>query len=138
MVTFMKAMKTLFIWLLLTLIPLQGLAANAVLTCKAANQGAKLLHVAVVDDTHSHPCAGFDRALQAPAQPDGSHDGGQESDQDGYAGCVANYVSVSWLHPAELALPSITSLSAPVSFATFHLPFFIPDGPERPPRSLFL
>lgn len=134
----MKAMKTFFIWLLLAFIPLQGVAANAVLTCKAANQGSMPLHMAGVEDAHAHPCAGLDQTLHASTHLDGSHDDGQDNDRDGNAGCVAHHVAMSWLHSTELALPSIAPLTAPVSFAAFYLPFFIPDGPERPPRSHFL
>lgn len=127
-------MKTFFIWLLLSFISLQGFAANAVLTCQAANQAPMSAHSTAADDAHAHPCAALDPVSHASTQADGSHDNGQE----GNAGCVAKYVGVSWLHTAELALPSIAPLPNPISFAAFHLPFFIPDGPERPPRRLFL
>ncbi len=129
----MKSMKTFFIWLLLSFIPLQGIAANAVLTCKAAHQEPVSSRLAVLDDTHARPCAGLVSSAHAPSQDD-SDDNGQGDN----AGCVAHYVSASWLHTAELALPSVVPLSSVVTFSAFYLPFVVPDGPERPPRTHFL
>ena len=116
----MKAVKTLFIWLLITLVPLQGMAANALLVCRAAGQ----LTVAASGE-HAHPCGG----MQA------SQDDKQQNDK---TTCAAQYAGVPWMPPAEQHLPASPILSAIVSYAGFHILSVIPDGLERPPRTQFL
>ena len=127
----MKAMKTLFIWLLLSFVPLQGIAANALLICKAANQHASSPHVTHVAETHAHPCDAVDRATM---EQDQTHDSHQNAD----ANCVAQYAGVPWMPAGEVMLPPAGFVSDRISYAGFHVPSFIPDGPERPPRSLSL
>lgn len=120
----MKAMKTLFIWLLISFIPLQGMAANALLVCKAANQVPVVSQTAPVSD-RAHPCAG------ELARQDSMQDMPQEDEKT----CVAQYAGVPWIPASELQLPPFEPVPAVVSYAGFHIPFFIPDGPDRPPRS---
>ncbi|HYD62923.1 MAG TPA: hypothetical protein VEC35_21395 [Noviherbaspirillum sp.] len=121
-------MKTFFIWLLLSFIPLQGIAANAVLVCKAAHQAP--VPSQAMDDIHAHPCGGIDTSSHALDGPDGSDDNGQEDNAD----CAAHYISASWLHTAEMTVSPAAPLPVTVSYLAFHLPSFVPDGPERPPR----
>jgi hypothetical protein len=130
----MKAVKILFIWLLLSFIPLQGIAANALLVCKAAHRAPVPSQAMAMDDIHAHPCGGMDTSFEAPGGADGSDDNGQKDN----AGCAAHYVSASWLHTAETTVSPAVPLPAPVSFMVFHLPSFVPDEPERPPRDHFL
>lgn len=120
----MKAMKTLFIWLLIAFIPLQGMAANALLVCKAANQIPVASH-ALPASGHSHPCAG-EQAWQ---------DSMQDMQQEDEKTCTAHYAGVPWIPASGLQLPPFEPVPVIVSYAGFHIPFFIPDGPDRPPRS---
>ncbi|WP_420472967.1 hypothetical protein [Noviherbaspirillum sp. ST9] len=119
----MKAMKTLFIWLLMFFIPLQGMAANALLVCKAANQAA-VVSYAMPESGHAHPCG------EMQVQQDDMQDTPQVSEKT----CAAQYAGVPWIPASELHLPPFEPVPAVVSYAGFHLPFFIPDGPDRPPR----
>ncbi|HYC41358.1 MAG TPA: hypothetical protein VEB70_00040 [Noviherbaspirillum sp.] len=121
----MKAMKTLFIWLLMSFIPLQGMAANALLVCKAANQVPTVLHVAQDTGMHAHPCPDM--------QAGQKHE--QDMQQEDETVCAAQYAGVPWIPASQLQLPPFELVPAVVSYAGFHIPFFIPDGPDRPPRS---
>lgn len=123
----MKAMKTLFIWLLVSFIPLQGMAANALLVCKAANQAAVVRAMSAAEE-HAHPCVD----MQA------QQDDGQDRQQDNDSTCVAQFAGVPWIPATQARLPSLQTLPAVISYAGFHLPSFIPEGPERPPRGHFL
>lgn len=124
----MNAIKTLFIWLLMSLVPLQGMAANALLVCKAANQAPAAVHAMQADEAHAHPCDG----MQV------SQGDNRDNQQGGDSNCAAHYATVPWMAPRELRLPSLPVLPAVVSYPGFHLPSVIPDGPERPPRAHFL
>lgn len=112
----MKAMKTLFIWLLMSFIPLQGMAANAVLVCKAANQVLAASH-AISPSGHAHPCADM-----------------QDTQQENETTCTAQYAGIPWIPASALHLPPFEPVAAVVAYAGFHIPFFIPDSPDRPPR----
>lgn len=121
----MKAIKTLFIWLLMSFIPLQGMAANALLVCKAANQSPAVSHAARDASMHAHPCAD----LQAGQEQ------AQDMQQEDGTACTAQYAGIPWIPASELHLPPFELVPAVVSYAGFHIPFFIPDGLDRPPRS---
>lgn len=129
----MKAMKTLFLWLLMAFVPLQGMAANALLVCKAANQAQAVFHAMPAGEEHAHPCAGM-QALQEELRDTQQ----QDTQQDGDATCVAQYAGVPWIPASELALPPMEVPPAAISYAGFRIPSFIPEGLERPPRSLSL
>ena len=121
----MKAMKTLFILLLMSFIPLQGMAANALLVCKAANQAPVISHAVHDAGTHAHPCADM--------QPGQDHV--QDTQQEDETTCAAHYAGVPWIAARELQLPPFELVPAVITYAGFHIPFFIPYGPDRPPRS---
>lgn len=127
----MHALKTFFIRLLIFFIPLQGMAANTLLVCKAANQGAQQSHAISSGDMHQHPCAGVDRA---PALQDETRDKRQQSDVN----CAAQYAGAPWLFASVMTVPLSGFSSDRISYAGFYMLSFIPEGPERPPRSFSL
>lgn len=121
----MKAMKILFIWLLMSFIPLQGMAANALLVCKAANQVPAVSHAPQDAGMHAHPCVDMQ-----PGQDDM-----RDMQQEDETTCTAQYAGVPWIPASELQLPPFELIPTVVSYTGFHIPFFIPDGLDRPPRS---
>ncbi|HZW20655.1 hypothetical protein [Noviherbaspirillum sp.] len=125
----MKAMQAFVIWLLMALVPLQGAAANALLVCKAANGAPAVSYVAPAEDMHAHPCAGMQ------ASQDDAHQQHAPDKQTSGTDCIADYAGVPWMPAGELALPSSHPLPDVITYAGFRLPNFIPDGPERPPRT---
>jgi heme exporter protein D len=42
----MNALKTFFVWLLLSVVPLQGMAVNTIMSCKAILQNLQLMRKA--------------------------------------------------------------------------------------------
>lgn len=135
----MKALKTFVIWLLLCVIPLQGMAVNAVMTCKAADQRAsamQMLHADAWQDamSHAHPSGSAHHAAH-----DGMHSHG---DPDHYkpaeGSCTGSSFCplASWMPVDRISLPVIASASMPIAYIAFHVPFVVPDGPEHPPRFL--
>lgn len=135
----MKALKTFVIWLLLCVIPLQGMAINAVMTCKAADQYVsqpQMLHANAWQDATSH-------AHQPGAVHHGAHGSMQSHDDpDHYKAAEGSCTSstfcplASWMSVDRITLPVITSTSMPIAYIAFHVPFVVPDGPEHPPRLL--
>ena len=121
-------MKTFFIWLLMSLVPLQGIAANALLICKAANKPPVQVYVAPAGDAHAHPCAEARAAL----------DDERAEKQAGESTCSADHAAIAWMPGSEPGWSSAHLLPIAIAYAGIPLPTFIPDGPERPPRNPFL
>lgn len=136
----MKALKTFVLWLLLCVIPLQGMAINAVTICKAADQHASQAqtpHADAWQDATSH-------AQQPGAAQHASHgDMHSQGDPDHYkladGSCTGSAFCplASWMSVDRVTLPIIASASTPISYIPFHVPFVVPDGPEHRPRLLF-
>lgn len=138
----MKALKTIVIWLLLTVIPLQGMAVNVVMACGAAR-------TAVVQDIfpdevmaqvhHSQHAqhAGMIKADMADwPDTDGACDPGHAKSPG--ASCASFCPLAMWMPVADMTLPVVANTSIRISYIAFHVPFVIPDGPEHPPRFLSL
>lgn len=135
----MKALKTLVLWLLLCVIPLQGMAINAVMTCKAANphaSHAQMSHADAWQDitVHAHPSGAAHEAAHGgmSSQDDANHYKPAEESCTGNTFCPL----ASWMSVDLITLPVIANASTPISYTAFHVPFVVPDGPEHPPRFL--
>lgn len=124
----MKVVKTFILWLLLSVIPLQGVAANVIMTCKAAHQSVSQQQ----DAEHTHrQHDGFDHAAA---------DTGDKQDHfkstDG--SCTAWCGGAIWMHVDAITLPTLTAASDRTDYFTFHIPFVVPDRPEPRPRFLVI
>lgn len=119
----MNALKTFFVWLLLSVVPLQRMAVNAAMTCKAVRQNLQLMQEAAhAHDATMHPCVGRHDEQDEPVEPDGS--------------CSTHHASTLWLHIDKITLPAVANLPDLISYIAFHVPFVVPDRLERPPRRL--
>lgn len=115
----MKSLKTLVLWLLLLAIPLQGIAANAVLIAKAEHKRTSLHQHA--DDHH---------AMHASSDNAAGNDACQSV--DGF--CAAYCLSAPWIQHDGVKLPVIDNLPHRISYTAVHLPSVDPDTPEPRPR----
>lgn len=122
----MKALKTFVLWLLLSVLPLQGIAVNAILTCAAANEGSVQLQ--------SHDG-------QAHSQHGTMHQSGDDGDspdrlKSADRSCSAYCGGALWMHVEAISLPAIPVASAHISYLDFHILSVVPEGPEHRPRFL--
>jgi hypothetical protein len=129
----MKSLKTFVIWLLLSLLPLQGIAINVGMTCDTGRAGG-LQTQAWADDAQASLQHQQDADMHCSDRAvDGST--GQMADflsNDG--SCGAYCAGAAWMHVAEVALPAAMKSSGRIADIDFHLPFVVPEGPEHRPR----
>jgi hypothetical protein len=148
----MKLPKTILLWLLLVVIPLQGHAANAVAICKASHQ-----RVAVnVASDHAMQHHGIGKSQAAPQQDQHQH----EHDQHRYAAhdnggggtlpahdnsapkhqlsscsaCAACSMGVLWIASPDVSLPALIVISDSIFYIAFHVPRVVSEPIEHPPR----
>lgn len=150
----MKPLKTILLWLLLLVIPLQGLAGNAMTICKASHQrvalnvvsdhatqhrGITKLHAAPHQhqlqhqdkhDHHRHASHDNDGGGTPPA-----HDNSVPTQQlSGCSACAACSMGALWVASPDVSLPALIAPSDSISYIAFHVPRVVPEPLEHPPR----
>ena len=140
---FMNALKSFVLWLLIAVIPLHGIAANAVMTCKAAHQGMQQVQVqdaAGLHGHHQHPghIAMQDMQDMQDSLAEAGDTADEKADHTGSFGgsCTAFCPFAVWMRIDEAAMPILANASDRISYLPFHVPFVVPDGPEHRPRFL--
>lgn len=138
----MKALKTIVIWLLLTVIPLQGLAVNVVMACSAAR--TTVIQDELPDEAMAqvhHGQHGQHAGMIKTDMADWPDKGGAcEPDhaKPSGASCASFCPFAIWIPVADMTLPAVANTFVRISYIAFHVPLVIPDGPEHPPRFLSL
>lgn len=133
--------KTLLLWLLLVVLPIQGIAAAAMTSCQArshpervAMQPASHLHGGKSVHVHASAMA-MDEHDHAAHHHDGSQAKDKHDASTSCSACASCCIGAAPL-PAGLAWTSVRNSSEPV--LALPSPFkagFIPASLERPPRS---
>jgi hypothetical protein len=129
----LRSVKTLLIWLLLTALPMQGIAAAAMQSCRSVEQITATAIVAA-DDAHPGPVM---HAHHHAAQHDGHHHAsGKHDASTSCSACASCCIGAAPL-PAGLNWTFVHNRSEPViaSPAPF-MTGFIPGSLERPPRTI--
>lgn len=133
----MKALKIFAVWLLLTVLPLQGMAFNFLMTCKASQQGIGQAMMADTDADHGHLKHGkmHHGGHFSPDAEDAAESVAEDA-QPADGSCV-NYCAVAFSIPvSDITFSVMTNPSNRISYIGFHVPFVVPDGPEHRPRFL--
>jgi len=119
--------KRYLILLMMLVLPVQTFASAAMLGCAFSHQGSgSAAKMAQMDHTEAMPPCHVPDAPPAPEQHDCTH-------------CAACYMASAMALPT-MFVPPVTALthgSLP-SFAPSSFIGFIPDSPERPPRTTSL
>lgn len=133
-------MKSLRLWLLLllaVLLPVRGAHAVA-MHCASTGAAVQIEARLVEHGNHDHASADHHGQQHHDAAAHG-HSGGGSHDHAGLAD-KCNLCSASCSAPALVSGPVTVAEPQPVSAVFPHLyappPSFIPDGQERPPRSI--
>jgi hypothetical protein len=148
----MKSSQTILLWLLLLVIPLQGLAANGMAICKASHQrvavnvvsdhamqhhGIGKSHAAPHQHQHQHK---HDKRRYASNDNDGggnlpTHDNSAPKQQlSSCSACAACSMGALWIASADVSLPALIAPSDSISYIAFHVPRVVPEPLEHPPR----
>ncbi|HYD81868.1 MAG TPA: hypothetical protein VEC06_18865 [Paucimonas sp.] len=142
-----RALKSFLIWLLLAALPIQGIAAAAMLSCRAMQSVAATPEAAHAEHAHHGNAAhaqheAFDETALADRTDDadgahsGHHSSGKHDASTSCSACAACCIGAAPLPAASnwAAVPngSEAVVVAPVPLMTG----FIPAGLERPPRFL--
>jgi hypothetical protein len=134
-----RSIKTFLLWLLLAALPVQGIAAAAMMSCRSGHESLEVSEPAVAHHHHDMAVPAHD----AVAHNDGahhSHHAHHGHDKHGAttscSSCAACCVGAAAI-PSGLAWTFVHNKSEPVivspsPFMTGH----IPVGLERPPRAL--
>lgn len=134
----MKMLKTILLWLLLGVIPVQGFAASAMALCEPSQQrmanyavsSPSAHHHAVDDgghDQHQHHAA-----AAMTHDDDGNGAGGHLLSQ--CAACATCSIGMLWLSPEVVNVPVSAVTSGSICYFAFHIPGVDPDRPDHPPR----
>lgn len=134
----MKALKAIVIWVLLALIPVQGIAAVVAMAGSAAHRTTVQKSVRAHEAMHQvqHHDAAFpvhvfhedSKQLEDSCQSDHAQAPG--------GSCAAFCPLSLWMPAGDLTMPVIESASLRIAYIAFHVPFVVPDRPEHPPRFL--
>lgn len=137
----MKALKAFVVWLLLAVIPVQGMTVNIVMAANAAHRSAAH-ESGIAQDNAQHAQHIHHRA--ATLQSADAHCDHQQPDEacpsshaKAAGGSCASFCPLSmWMPVGELTMPVVENVSLHIVYIAFHVPFVIPDRPEHPPRFL--
>jgi hypothetical protein len=130
----MKVLKTIVLWLLPFVIPLQGATANAMVICKASQRAAQASVPNHAASEQAHQIHHHD--AEAPAGASTDSDETVDSPLAKCGGCAAYCAATAWVNPENYTWPPLAPPSACISYTAFHIPAVVPDQPEHPPRSL--
>ncbi|HEY0847189.1 MAG TPA: hypothetical protein VGE12_17600 [Noviherbaspirillum sp.] len=140
----MKALKIVVLWLLLSVIPLQGMAVNVVMACNAARQldvlaDARADDMQKLHDMHQHGGIHHAGAGTAPVGAEMPGDACKPDHANAGGGSCAAFCPLAlWMPVGDVLLPILANTSTRISYIAFHVPFVVPDGPEHRPRILSL
>jgi hypothetical protein len=120
-------LRTLFVWLLLLVLPFQGVAAARMLPSVGAAQS-----------TASAPAASVAKSCHAMHMAASGHHQGEHRDkhQDKHNSACAGCCIAAAPLPAPLLPPALSPSSWAIPFRAGHVPSVDPVLPERPPRPL--
>ena len=141
-----RRFQLLFVWLLLALLPIQGMSASMRIACAAEHGLGNAVEVNIVGDAsgttyiahHHHAGMSASEMAAGPASHDdaGHHEHGNHHKNASCSNCGACCVGA-------FALPTATSMTIAEAKASVEIvspsPLvtgFIPDGLERPPRQI--
>jgi hypothetical protein len=143
-----RALKTLLLWLLITALPVQGLAAVMKASCGPAHHSSLPIVIMAAADhhhgdaTHAHHQHHHDAAMHsvADASASDSHtttDGSSAKHESAYcSACAACCVGAVAPPPASDWTPTHSSSETAAPSPAPLVAGFIPDGLERPPRCI--
>lgn len=118
-------LRSLFVWLLLLALPVQGVAAARMLPSVAASAAMAAAHAAPVAQ-HCHDMA---PAVDAAKAADAHH-------PDKHHGACADCCIAAAPVPSTVVPPACAPPSVAIPFRAGHVPSVDPALPERPPRHL--
>lgn len=116
-------LRSLFVWLLLLALPVQGVAAARMLPHVAAPAAMAAAHAAPAAQ-HCHDAAPAADAAAGEHHPDKRH------------GACADCCIAAAPVPAPFVPPACAPPSVAIPFRAGHVPSVDPALPERPPRHL--
>jgi hypothetical protein len=119
-------LRSLFVWLLLLALPVQGVAAAARMLPHAATPAAMAAAHAAPAVQHCHDAAPAADAAKAA----GNHH------PDKHHGACADCCIAAAPVPAPVVPPACAPPSVAIPFRAGHVPTVDPTLPERPPRQL--
>ena len=133
-----RTLKTLLLWLLMAVLPLNAVAAAMGMSCSAVHDRAR--QAASVDaverqasDHSAHHAAGHEATA---AQPGVATDTGDQSEHSTCSACSAFCVGAVAPPPAVIPAPSTNGSEIVVMSPAPWVAGFVPDGHKRPPRHL--
>jgi hypothetical protein len=133
----LRLCKTLLLWLLLAVLPVQGIATAAMLSCGPAERASAEVHAHHAHAAFAGDMSATDHAAHHIAMHDGDHHPhGKHSPSSSCSACAACCIGAAPL-PAGVnwAMARNGSEAVLVSPSPF-MTGFIPASPERPPRSV--
>lgn len=133
-----RTLKTLLLWLLMAVLPLNAVAAAMGMSCSTVHdRAAQAASAAAVEhkaSEHSaHHAAGHESAA---AQPDAAPDAGDHAGHSTCSACSAFCVGAVAPPPAVIPAPSTNGSEIVLISPAPWVAGFVPDGHKRPPRHL--
>ena len=135
-----RALKTLLVWLLMAILPLQAFAASVGMSCApnhretgALLEPAKPARHDMGADMHAHH---GDHAAAGDVASD-THTPDAQAEHQGHSSCSAcSALCIGAVAPpsAFLSIPTFDGSDAFRASPSAIVSGFIPDGPQRPPR----
>jgi hypothetical protein len=140
-----RSLKTLLLWFLMALVPLQAGAAAMGMSCGSAHQQMMAAAMSAAADQHEHDSemahqhddADFTAALAGSSS---SHDASEAADGSGHSTCsacsdfcIGAAAPPSSFHP----LPAFNGAESVLIAPAQSVARFVPDGLKRPPRNIF-
>lgn len=126
-----RFLKTLLLWILIAVVPLNAAVAAMGISCSPAHQQTLQMQAAQ-DGAAGHEHHGAQAEQPAPAPHDGSSDSAPSQCSAASALCIGAAAPP----PACAAGSLVAGLEIPALGASPKVAGFIPDGPQRPPRAI--
>lgn len=130
-----RVVRALLVWVMVIAMPLQGLAASAMLLCGPGHDRAGLTHEVQAHD-HGHGHGGDPAHAEVSADPDADSAEGRSPHHGQHTCSVCASCCAAFALPAAFVLPGVASLAQAVH-ASLDAPVASPplDGLDRPPRT---
>lgn len=136
-----RSLKTLLVWLLMAILPLQAFAASVGMSCApnhretgALLEPARPAHHGMGADVHAHH---GDHAGASAAPASDTHTPDAQAEHQTHSSCSAcSALCIGAVAPpsAFLPIPTFDGSDAFRASPSAIVPGFIPEGPQRPPR----
>lgn len=133
-----RTLKTLLLWLLIAVLPLNAVAASLGMSCAPSHGRSHEQSPAPAAAEHAHH--GAEHAPHAAALPPDTDAPAPDVEQQSHGSCSAcSAFCLGAVAPpsSDLAFPSFDGSDAAVAAPAALLVGFIQDGPQRPPRHPF-